>query len=83
MYYFKDNVDTGVRTWVEDGGATFDQSVKYDTVRLFDANAYTENIRTDDVVAISRHVVLPEDSLINNLTGESITLLDMSTAEVG
>jgi hypothetical protein len=127
LHYFKDGVDTGVHTWVEDGGITFDQSVEFDTVRLFDSNAYTANIRTDDAVAvlkyvvfpdintldvgsaawhaadvnnngsvrtddavaILKHVVFPENSLIetfdliNNLTGERITSLDMSATEVG
>jgi hypothetical protein len=127
LHYFKDGVDTGVQTWVEAGGITFDQSIEFDAVKLSITEAYVPGIRADDAVALLKHIVFPETDLldpgsagwhaadanndgavraddavailkhivfpetdlidtfdlINNLTGERITSLDMNTTEVG
>jgi len=127
LHYFKDGIDTGVHTWVEDGGIKFDQNVEFDAVKISVTEAYTPGILADDAVAILKHIVFPETDLldpdsaswhaadanndgfvladdavailkhivfpetdlidtfdlINNITGERITSLDMSAAEVG
>jgi hypothetical protein len=127
LHYFKDGIDTGVQTLVEDGGITFDQSIEFDAVRLSITEAYVPGTRADDAVALLKHIVFPETDLldpgsagwhaadvnndgavraddavailkhivfpetdlidtfdlINNITGERITSLDMNTTEVG
>jgi len=127
LNYYKNGVDTGVSTLVENGDIIFDQSVDFDVVKLADLSAYNVEIDVSDSVgilmhyafpdtyllapnssdfhagdvnndgsanvadsvAILRHYAFPDSDLIdtfdliNNLTGERITYLDMNATEIG
>jgi len=57
LLYFKDSVDTGVSTLVENGGISFDQALDFDAVKLSDTTAYTSGIAADDAVDVLRDIV--------------------------
>ena len=65
LHYYKDGLDTGVSTLVENGAINFDQVLDFDMVKLSVSNAYlggTEGMGlvADDAVAVKLHVVTVE-----------------------
>jgi hypothetical protein len=56
IHYYKDGVDTGVSTLVEDGGININNSVVFDEIRLSD-DAYISGITIGDAVDVYRHLV--------------------------
>jgi VCBS repeat-containing protein len=59
LQYFKGGVDSGVSTFLEEGGISFDHALDFDAVKLSDPAAYndTSSIQADDAVAILRDIV--------------------------
>ena len=58
LHYFKDGLDTGVSTLVENGEIIFpDIDLVFDTIRLSDSSAYIAGIAADDAVDVLRDVV--------------------------
>jgi hypothetical protein len=67
IYYFKDGVNTGISTLVEDGDITFpDTSLAFDTVKLSNPTAYTDGILADDAVDILRDIVHLDELVIGS-----------------
>jgi len=127
LHYFKDGLDTGVSTLVENGNIVFDQSIEFDVVKLSNPAAYVTGVQADDAVALLKHIVFPETDLltpgsaawhaadvnnngaiqaddavailkhivfpetdlietfdlINNITGERVTFIDIDAIDVG
>jgi len=52
IHYIKDGIDTGVHTWVEQGGIKIDTSVEFDSIILSDNNAYQGDLNIIDMYGV-------------------------------
>ena len=81
LHYYKDGVDTGVSSLVEEGGTKFDQSLEFDMVKLSVVDAYQSSLNLMDMFgaldSIGRDIDNYQEHAadINNLDG--INLVDM------
>jgi VCBS repeat-containing protein len=73
LQYFKGGVDSGVSTFLEEGGISFDHALDFDAVKLSDPAAYndTSSIQADDAVAILRDIVFLDELVIGSAAWHS------------
>jgi len=72
LHYFKDGLDTGISTLVENGEIIFpDISLEFDAVKLSNPAAYTHDIAADDAVDILRDIVHLDELVIGSAAWHS------------
>ena len=73
LQYFKGGVDSGVSTFLEEGGISFDHALDFDAVKLSDPAAYndTSSVQADDAVAILRDIVFLDELVIGSAAWHS------------
>jgi len=66
-------VDSGVSTFLEEGGISFDHALDFDAVKLSDPVAYndTSSVQADDAVAILRDIVFLDELVIGSAAWHS------------
>jgi hypothetical protein len=57
IHYYKDGVDTGISTLIEEGGIIINDSVVFDEIKLANNDAYNSGISIGDAVDVYKYLV--------------------------
>jgi len=81
FHYYKDGVDTGISTLVEDGGIKFSESIDFDIVKLSVDNAYQSNLNILDMYGVLNSIGSTIDTYAEHAADtdnhNGINILDM------